>query len=112
MRLSFLRMELAGTDPKNLRVFRDFRLLMGLRGRCGARAKGWEFACRVRSSAKYCNGDTLADLEKVAWCKSTAGQKIHEAGMKEPNSWGLYDMHGNVAEWTLDKVTKYSGYGR
>ena len=67
----------------------------------------WEFACRAGSSAKYCNGDTLADLEKVAWCKSTAGQKIHEVGMKEPNSWGLYDMHGNVAEWTLDKVTKY-----
>ena len=66
----------------------------------------WEFACRAGSSAKYCNGDTLADLEKVAWCKTTAGQKIHEVGMKEPNSWGLYDMHGNVAEWTLDKITK------
>ena len=65
----------------------------------------WEFACRAGSSAKYCNGDTLADLEKVAWCKSTAGHKIHEVGKKEPNSWGLYDMHGNVAEWTLDKVT-------
>ena len=32
--------EVVGTDPKNLRVFRDFRLLMGLRGSCGARAKG------------------------------------------------------------------------
>ena len=32
--------KIAGTDPKNLRVFRDFRLLMGLRGSCGAQAKG------------------------------------------------------------------------
>lgn len=65
----------------------------------------WEYACRAGSSTKYCNGDTEADLAKVAWYKGNATE-VHEVGTKEPNAWGMYDMHGNVAEWTLDKCTK------
>ena len=64
----------------------------------------WEFACRAGSSAKYCNGDTEADLAKVAWYSGNA-TGVQEVGTREPNAWGLYDMHGNAAEWTLDKCT-------
>ena len=66
----------------------------------------WEFACRAGSSTKYCNGDTTADLDQVAWTKTNGGTAVHEVGTKEPNAWGLYDMHGNLAEWTLDKFSR------
>jgi formylglycine-generating enzyme required for sulfatase activity len=67
----------------------------------------WEFACRAGSSTKYCNGDTEADLAKVAWYGGNATE-VQEVGTKEPNAWGMYDMHGNFAEWTLDKCTTLS----
>lgn len=66
----------------------------------------WEFACRAGSSTKYCNGDTAADLAKVAWYKDNADNVAHEVGLKEPNAWGFYDMHGNIAEYCLDKCSK------
>ena len=66
-------------------------------------AAEWEFACRAGSSTKYCNGDTEADLAKVAWYYGNSGGAIHEVGTKEPNAWGLYDMHGNAWEYTLTR---------
>ena len=68
----------------------------------------WEFACRAGSSMKYCNGDTEADLAKVAWYSGNAGEDVHEVGTREPNAWGMFDMHGNRAEWTLDKYSDLS----
>ena len=68
----------------------------------------WEFACRAGSTTTYCNGSTAADLDKVAWTKTNSGGKVQEVGLKEPNAWGLYDMHGNRAECTLDKFSKRS----
>ena len=64
----------------------------------------WEFACRAGSSTKYCNGDTADDLDKVAWTTSNSGGVYHEVGTKEPNAWGLYDMHGNAAEFALTRA--------
>ena len=64
----------------------------------------WEFACRAGSSTSYCNGNSLSD---VGWYGGNA-TGIQEVGKKKPNDWGMYDMHGNVAEWTLDKCTKVS----
>ena len=67
----------------------------------------WEFACRAGSTTKYCCGDSTSGLANVAWY-AKANDKGHEVGTKEPNAWGMYDMHGNVAEWTLDKCTELS----
>ena len=71
-----------------------------------ATAAEWEYACRAGSSTKYCNGDTKADLDKVAWYVENSGGVYHDVGTKLPNAWGVYDMHGNCWEWTLDKSSK------
>ncbi len=65
-------------------------------------AEEWEYACRAGATGDYCK---LADgteitketLGDVAWFIS---DKTHPVGQKKPNAYGLYDMHGNVWEWT------------
>jgi formylglycine-generating enzyme required for sulfatase activity len=63
----------------------------------------WEYACRAGSSTAYCFGDDVAQLGDYAWYWDNSGDKYHQIKQKKPNAWGLYDMHGNVAEWTLDQ---------
>jgi len=69
----------------------------------------WEYACRAGAKTAYHFGDDPDDLEDYAWYYDNADEKYHKVGTKKPNAWGLYDMHGNVAEWVLDQHTP-SGY--
>ena len=60
----------------------------------------WEYACRAGTTTKYYTGDTVEDLARAGWCYGNSDNKTHPVGQKEPNAFGLYDMHGNVWEWT------------
>lgn len=63
----------------------------------------WEYACRAGSTTIYPFGDNAKELGKYAWFKGNSKNKYQKVGQKLPNAWGLYDMLGNVAEWTLDQ---------
>lgn len=63
----------------------------------------WEYACRAGSTTSYYYGDTEQKLTEYAWYKGNSDKKTHPVGLKKPNAWGLFDMHGNVAEWTYDQ---------
>jgi formylglycine-generating enzyme required for sulfatase activity len=63
----------------------------------------WEYACRAGTTTSFSFGDSQEKLDDYAWYYENSDEKYHKVGEKSPNPWGLYDMHGNVAEWTLDQ---------
>jgi len=63
----------------------------------------WEYACRAGSSSAYYFGDDEKQLKEYAWFSDNSKSKYQKVMQKKPNAWGLYDMLGNVAEWTLDQ---------
>ncbi|MBO4545754.1 MAG: formylglycine-generating enzyme family protein [Verrucomicrobia bacterium] len=78
----------------------------------------WEYACRAGTTTAFNNGTNIAkkseseyetcpNLEPLAWYMSNSDRQTHPVGQKQPNAWGLYDMHGNVDEACIDEL--YSG---
>ena len=66
----------------------------------------WEYACRAGGAEEPIGREALLS---VAWCADNAQDAVHAVGGKTPNAWGLFDMLGNVAEWTQDAYGPYSG---
>ena len=78
----------------------------------------WEYACRAGTTTAFNNDlnipkesqvkdNPCPNLNKVGWYGYNSDQKTHPVGQKQPNGWGIYDMHGNVWEWCLDWYGAY-----
>ena len=63
----------------------------------------WEYACRAGTKTAYSWGDSTDDIDDYAWYFDNTEDAYEKVGKLKPNPWGLYDMHGNVAEWVLDQ---------
>lgn len=62
----------------------------------------WEYACRAGTT-----GDHAGTLDEMVWYDKNSGGKTHPVGQKQPNTFGLYDMHGNVWEWCEEEYESY-----
>ena len=60
----------------------------------------WKHACSAGTTTCFYTGNLVKDLARAAWYCGNSGGETHPVGQKEPNAFGLYDMLGNVAEWT------------
>ena len=64
----------------------------------------WEYACRAGTTSLWYFGDNPDELGEHAWYSPNSAGEIHPVGLKKPNSWGLYDLYGNVQECCLDGI--------
>lgn len=69
----------------------------------------WEYACRAANPDAYEPITNQGELNRFAWHRDNSGRKYQQPGSKEPNALGIYDMLGNVAEWTFDQY--HEDYG-
>ena len=67
----------------------------------------WEYCCRAGTTTKFNTGDENSDLDRAGWHGGNSEASTHPVGLKTPNQWGLYDMHGNVEEWCSDFYGPY-----
>lgn len=64
----------------------------------------WEYVCRAGSRKRFAFGDSANDLDTYGWHRRNS-DSTHQTAMKEPNPFGLFDLHGNVWEWCLDHAS-------
>ena len=71
----------------------------------------WEYACRAGSRTAWSFGGGAAEIDRFAWHAGNSDRRYQRVALLEANAWGLFDLHGNVAEWTLDAYADYAALG-
>ena len=77
----------------------------------------WEYACRAGTKTPFFFSDQVRDTQEggnflevadryMWWADNSGSDGAREVGLKSPNPWGLYDMHGNIWEWCWDRWEK------
>jgi formylglycine-generating enzyme required for sulfatase activity len=91
--------------------YRSGRLPVGCKYTLPSEAE-WEYACRAGTKTRFSFGDDQTKLREYAWYSgATPDDFPQKVGLKKPNPWGLYDIHGNVREWCRDGyLTDKNGY--
>jgi formylglycine-generating enzyme required for sulfatase activity len=67
----------------------------------------WEYAGRAGRKTAYSFGESSKSLSNYAWFVGNSNGQTHPVGEKQPNAWGLFDMHGNIWEWCSDWYGEY-----
>lgn len=88
-------------DPAKDSVLDKFRQATGVKFDLPKDAE-WEYACRAGSGGKYCRGIDGNDVKDVHRLSKGFGSQLYYVGESEPNAWGVYDMWGELWEFTLD----------
>lgn len=71
----------------------------------------WEYACRAGTATAWSFGDDATAIDRFAWHTGNSDRRYRKVAQLEPNAWGLFDLHGNVSEWTLDAYADYAEPG-
>jgi len=69
----------------------------------------WEYAYRAGTTTAWYNGDDESKVEDIAWFGGNSDYLTQPVGQKQPNAFGLFDMSGNVWQWTNDWYDNYPG---
>jgi len=71
----------------------------------------WEYAARSGTNGKYCFGDDIEKLDDYAWTdRNSPADSSRPVGLLKSSRWGLFDMHGNVYEWTQSSMSDESDH--